>query len=595
MTLRFRTILASTAIGDRNALNVATLYSSGRFCVAQPPLIGNGPAIRGGACLTPRPKLDLYIVLDQSSSYTDDLAHFKSEVRALITHLQASKLDVNIGLATFQDYPIAPFGNASLGDQAYSQKLDLTSDMDALNAHLDTLAPVPGAGADPPESQLAALYHTAVSSGQDLTSLGYPGANIAADQNAHFRDGATKLVLIWTDSAFHVPGDPGTIDYPGPSFKQTADALLALDPARVIGISAFHGGGRPLADLQTIASATGALAPAGGVDCDGDGELDIPEGAPLVCGPSMSGNGFGEAVTALVNASVMAAAPLAYCNNVTLVAPPGSCHVDGSVDAGSYDPDGSAVSLMQGPPGPYPIGLNPVTLTVTDSGGLSSDCVATLTVQSSTPPTFTFVPPAATVSICTAPNLGVATAVDPCGSRVTVTNNAPVVFHVGQTTVTWTARSAAGLTATATQIVTVTLKDDPACCPVGSHVMLGTSNNDVLTGTSGADCIIAKGGQDTINAMGGNDVISGGDGDDIINGGDGDDIIYGGSGQDVTDGASGNDTLFGDDGDDRLTGGAGNDFLDGGEGNDTITGGVGTDQCFGGTGSNTLLTCEVRK
>lgn len=107
-----------------------------------------------------------------------------------------------------------------------------------------------------------------------------------------------------------------------------------------------------------------------------------------------------------------------------------------------------------------------------------------------------------------------------------MTNDAPPTFHVGQTVVTWTARDAAGNTATANQTVTVMLQNDPTCCPVGSHVIMGTSNNDVINGTAGDDCIIGLGGQDTINGLGGNDVISGGEGDDVITGGDGNDIIF---------------------------------------------------------------------
>ena len=44
-----------------------------------------------------------------------------------------------------------------------------------------------------------------------------------------------------------------------------------------------------------MAQATGALAPTGGVDCEGDGVIDVAAGAPLVCAISASGPGFGQA------------------------------------------------------------------------------------------------------------------------------------------------------------------------------------------------------------------------------------------------------------------------------------------------------------
>jgi hypothetical protein len=213
-----------------------------------------------------------------------------------------------------------------------------------------------------------------------------------------------------------------------------------------------------------------------------------------------------------------------------------------------------------------------------------------------TPPKFTFVPPSMTISTCKSVNIGQATATDPCG--VTITNNAPTVFPLGTTTVIWTAKDKAGNVATAAQTVTAVLGNDVSCCPVGTHIIVGTSNNDVLTGTSGSDCILGLGGQDRISGGGGNDFISGGDGDDTITGDDGNDRIYGGSGQDTISGGAGNDfidggdgddVINGNDGDDTLMGGQGQDQLFGGAGNDLLIGGSGDDKLFGGDGNDVLV------
>ncbi len=106
-------------------------------------------------------------------------------------------------------------------------------------------------------------------------------------------------------------------------------------------------------------------------------------------------------------------------------------------------------------------------------------------------------PPAAVqVTGCTGVTLTPPVVQDVCGSGgITATSNAPFKFPLGSTTVTWTIRDRRGNVATTTQTVTVALGDDPACCPAGTHVIIGTSNNDVLVGTSGADCIIGLGGQ----------------------------------------------------------------------------------------------------
>jgi Ca2+-binding RTX toxin-like protein len=207
------------------------------------------------------------------------------------------------------------------------------------------------------------------------------------------------------------------------------------------------------------------------------------------------------------------------------------------------------------------------------------------------PPVFTISPPAAINStLCTVAaglNLGTAKAVDDCGS-VTVTNNAPAKFPLGITIVTWTAKDPAGNIATKTTTVTTDLGDDVSCCPAGSNIIKGTSNNDTLTGTSGADCILGLGGQDTIRGNGGNDAMSGGEGNDEIWGGDGNDWLAGGTGQDKLHGDNGNDTLSGNDGDDLMWGGADDDRLMGGQGQDQIFGETGNDNLEGGVGDDTL-------
>jgi hypothetical protein len=161
------------------------------------------------------------------------------------------------------------------------------------------------------------------------------------------------------------------------------------------------------------------------------------------------------------------------------------------------------------------------------------------------PPVFSFVPPDITTTTCASPDIGQATALDDCG--VSVTNNAPAQFVPGTTLVTWTATDPAGNATTATQRVTLVLTDNSACCPAGTHVLVGTSSNNTLSGTSGSDCILGRGGQDTLNGGGGVDYLSGGDGNDAVSAGDGNDVVFGGSGQDTLNGGNGDDNLNGGD------------------------------------------------
>jgi hypothetical protein len=73
--------------------------------------------------------------------------------------------------------------------------------------------------------------------------------------------------------------------------------------------------------------------------------------------------------------------PVARCQYVSVQVGPDCSTVDASVDSGSYDPDGDAITLAQVPPGPYSVGVTFVQLTVTDSHGESAICYANVEVR----------------------------------------------------------------------------------------------------------------------------------------------------------------------------------------------------------------------
>ena len=295
--------------------------------------------------------------------------------------------------------------------------------------------------------------------------------------------------------------------------------------------------------------------------------------------------------------------PVAVCQNVTVPAN-ASCQgvvTASQVDADSSDPDGDDITCVLSPAGPFALGNTSVTLTCTDPGGLSDDCTATVTVVDNTPPAMTC--PVSVNVMCTNASGAIATfttsATDNCGSvgPVTCTPPSGSNFPLGTTLDICSASDGRGNTATCTFNVTVALGDNPICCPAGTNIILGTSNNNTLNGTTGSDCILGRGAQDIINGNGGDDFISGGDGDDIISGGTGNDLIFAGTGQDQVNGDAGNDLMSGGDGDDPLLGGDGNDTMLGGQGqdrlfgennNDTLVGETGDDRLEGGAGNDTL-------
>ena len=80
---------------------------------------------------------------------------------------------------------------------------------------------------------------------------------------------------------------------------------------------------------------------------------------------------------------------------------------------------------------------------------------------------------------CTASNvnLGTPTITDNCSaSEVTITNNAPTVFPIGTTTVTWTIKDAAGNTVTCNQTVTVTDNQTPSVVSCAAPVNVNADN-----------------------------------------------------------------------------------------------------------------------
>ncbi len=128
----------------------------------------------------------------------------------------------------------------------------------------------------------------------------------------------------------------------------------------------------------------------------------------------------------------------------------------------------SVASVSNNAPTAFPLGNTTVIWTVTDAAGNTTTATQLVVVTDNVNPTITA--PAAvnttTNSGCTATgvNLGTPITADNC-SVASVTNNAPTVFPLGNTTVIWTVTDGGGNTATATQIVTVADNVNPTIIP----------------------------------------------------------------------------------------------------------------------------------
>ncbi len=175
----------------------------------------------------------------------------------------------------------------------------------------------------------------------------------------------------------------------------------------------------------------------------------------------------------------------------------------------SFCPGGS-VTLDAGMANSYlwSNGATTRTITVSTSGNYTvtinngNNCTATSTavtviVGDNIAPSIT-APANVTVNYGQTVVLGNAVASDNCS--VTVTNNAPAVFPVGVTVVTWTATDGSGNTKTAQQTVTVLA---PATC---SSSITVTPENSIYTGGVPTDIYLGYGPQKVtlkVNASGG--------------------------------------------------------------------------------------------
>ena len=200
-------------------------------------------------------------------------------------------------------------------------------------------------------------------------------------------------------------------------------------------------------------------------------------------------------------------------------------------------------SVTSDSPDTFSLGETVITWTATDSSGNSATATQTVTVVDTTAPEL-MVPENVIVDSFSLENLveiGDANALDLVDASPTITNDAPEIFPLGDTIITWNVADSFGNSNSFQQIISV-----QACGQSLSdyNQILGTSEDDILIGTDASDLIFALGGNDIIFGGEGNDCIIGGEGYDIIKGESGDDKLIGGLGFDIIDGGDDHDTSY---------------------------------------------------
>ena len=239
------------------------------------------------------------------------------------------------------------------------------------------------------------------------------------------------------------------------------------------------------------------------------------------------------------------------------------------------------VASITNNPSTLSIGETTVTWTATDTSGNSASATQIVTIVDTAAPELT-VPEDIMISAFSLEiqvEIGEAEAYDLVDPTPTVTDDAPDIFHLGDTVVTWNVSDEFGNSASSQQIISV----QPCGKPISYY--------NQIFGTTVADTIVGTGVADLIFALGGDDMIFGGEGDDCIIGGEGDDLLFGGAGNDHLFGSAGNDHLIGGEGDDILNGYSGDDKLTGGTGTDVLDGGDDYDVSYD-SASDIIIKCE---
>jgi hypothetical protein len=118
----------------------------------------------------------------------------------------------------------------------------------------------------------------------------------------------------------------------------------------------------------------------------------------------------------------------------------------------------SFVSITDDAASVFALGSTTVNWTATDDSGNSKSDTQTVTVSDTTPPDLVI--PEDIVKECTSAegtpvDLGVSTATDICWETVDISNNAPSVYPLGETTVTWQALDDSGNFSTDDQVIKI--------------------------------------------------------------------------------------------------------------------------------------------
>jgi photosystem II stability/assembly factor-like uncharacterized protein len=229
--------------------------------------------------------LDVYYVIDSTDSMDPVIDAVYCSADRLAYGLQARGLDAWFGAATYRDRH----------ENRYQRLLDLKPYGPELRNVLDGVFTLRGED----EPMRSALFQTATGAGLEVED-GYSDptgvfnkfhVHIPPGQQADYRDDAVRTAIVMTDEPYTdgVAGEPTREEVVEALTRKHILAIgIAIEPS--LRDEALRINNRGLEktlqlqlQMQYFARGSGAVAPVGGVDCNGDGTPDVRQGDPLVC------------------------------------------------------------------------------------------------------------------------------------------------------------------------------------------------------------------------------------------------------------------------------------------------------------------------
>ncbi len=171
--------------------------------------------------------------------------------------------------------------------------------------------------------------------------------------------------------------------------------------------------------------------------------------------------------------------------NLTLQTEAGNCsNSSASIGLPLANDNDFIASVSSDRPEAFPLGTTTVTWTATDASGNTSTATQLVTIIDSQAPTLVSAP--STITATTNHGFSYSTGIsltppefsDDCSVNITLTNNAPVQYALGNTTITWTATDEAGNISTTNQLVIVN-DNEPPILTCSSNMTSELCNNVV--------------------------------------------------------------------------------------------------------------------